>query len=231
MRNRYNHVFAVFVFMAAFAVGVKPATSTPVPIGQPIASVKLFLNSLSKVLRKDLVRPFEHHERFNFGWVPGACDGVSLKDINVKQRKLMLDALRSVLSPEGFQKVQNILHAEAALAKLEEAPDYRSPQKYWFAVFGKPKQQQLWGLRFKGHHISLNLTLKANKIVAAMPTFIGSNPSKIPSGPQTATHRRDNCPTVFSSVPVFPVRKARRTKPMSLRGKVIFYAMYKSSPR
>ena len=183
MRNRYNHVFAVFVFVAALTVGVKPSTPAPVPIPQPIASVKALISSLSKVLREDLIRPFKHPERFNFGWVPGTRDGVSLKDINVKQRKLMFDVLRSVLSPEGFQKIRNILHAEAALAKIEDAPDSRSPQKYWLAIFGEPATHQRWGLRFEGHNLSLNLTLKGNKIIAAMPTFIGSNPSKIPSGP------------------------------------------------
>ena len=42
---------------------------------------------------------------------------------------------------------------------------------------------KLWGLRFEGHHLSLNLTFKGDVIVSAMPTFIGSNPSQIPSGP------------------------------------------------
>ena len=138
---------------------------------------------MPKNLRKYLVRPFNHQERFNFGWVPGTRDGVSLKEINAKQHKLLFDVLRSVLSHEGFKKIKNVLHAEAALAEIEGAHEYRNPQKYWLAIFGKPISGQLWGLRFEGHHLSLNLTLKGNQIVAAMPTFIGSNPSKIPSGP------------------------------------------------
>jgi hypothetical protein len=178
---RFSYRIAALFFLV-IVFGALPASAVPVQ-QQPIAAVTAFTKALPAELRSRLLYPFNHDERFNFGWVPGTREGVSLKDVDNKQRALFYDVLRSVLSPTGFKKVKNILLAEAALAVIEDAPSYRDPRKYWLTVFGKPGLNQKWGLRFEGHHLSLNYTFKGNRIDAAMPSFIGSNPSVIPSGP------------------------------------------------
>ncbi|MGY8991482.1 MAG: hypothetical protein ACKVHL_07820, partial [Rhodospirillales bacterium] len=71
MRIRYNHVIAALIFIATFVIGVEPTSSSPAQSAHPIAAVKVFIQSLPTALRKDLIRPFSHQERFNFGWVPG----------------------------------------------------------------------------------------------------------------------------------------------------------------
>ena len=149
----------------------------------PMEAVKVLDKTLSSKHRKNLFIPFSDAEWFNFGWVPGTREGLGLMDIDNRQRNRLDNVLRSVLSPEGFKKIKNIILAESALAKIENAPSYRNPKKYWLAIFGKPLPDKLWGLRFEGHHLSLNVTLKGNQIISGMPSFIGTNPSKIPFGP------------------------------------------------
>lgn len=49
------------------------------------------------------------------------------------------------------------------------------PGAYYFAVFGYPGPGP-WGLRFEGHHLSLNLTYNADEMISGTPLFLGSNP-------------------------------------------------------
>lgn len=183
MRNPFNNVVVIFIFMVLLSVGAASVQSAPVQAQQPIAAVNAFVKAIPSKFRKQLLYPLNHEERFNFGWVPGTRDGVSLKELHAEQRKLLFDVLQTVLSEKGIKKVKNIIRAEAALAEIEDAPEYRNPYKYWLTIFGNPKPEKKWGLRFEGHHLSLNITLKGNEIISAMPSFVGTNPSKITAGP------------------------------------------------
>src|SRR5262249_8168809 len=61
----------------------------------------------------------------------------------------------------------------------------RDPELYFFSVFGSPSAHDPWGWRVEGHHMSLNFTVVNGALVAAAPSFFGTNPAEVPDSPQT----------------------------------------------
>jgi hypothetical protein len=72
---------------------------------------------------------------------------------------------------------------EAILNDLEKGKGFtRSPDWYFFTVFGKPSKSDKWGWRVEGHHLSLNFVIDKGKVVAATPAFFGANPADVKAG-------------------------------------------------
>ena len=172
---------ATFVLtVAALPLGC-PAHASDAPVD---AQARALLASLAPEVRGRTRFTFDDPERYRFGWIPGQREGVRLDELDDDQRHALRDLLRSVLSTAGARKVDAIIATEAALGVIEGNPGRRDPGKYWTAVFGEPGPQ-LWGLRFEGHHLSVNLTFRGGAIVSATPLFLGANPERVPSGPDT----------------------------------------------
>ena len=146
----------------------------------------VFLNSLSDDLKSKAYYTLDDPERFNIQFVPIARKGASFHDFNDEQKKLALDLLRASLSNEGFRKSTEIIELEKVLIVVEnnrnKMPDgspMRDPLKYYIWVFGDPSQDNFWGWRFEGHHLSLSFTSNDNQLVSSTPSFFGSNPGVV----------------------------------------------------
>ena len=99
------------------------------------------------------------------------------------QRKLARASLVAGTSEAGYKDVTTIMSLESILADLEKGKGpVRNPQWYFFTVFGKPTKTGRWGWRVEGHHLSLNFTVDAGKVVSATPSFFGANPAEVKSG-------------------------------------------------
>jgi hypothetical protein len=149
-----------------------------------------FLNTLSDELKAKAQFAMTDAERFNWNFVPIDRKGPTFHDFNEQQKKAAIDLLRSSLSEEGYQKAVNIMELESVLKVLEnrkEDDPYRDPLNYHFSIFGTPGANNEWGWRFEGHHISLNFSSARGTIVSATPTFWGSNPGIVNSGPKKGT--------------------------------------------
>jgi len=146
-----------------------------------VAQVDRWLSSLGG-LKKELLFDFEDAERYRFKWTPGRRAGLALDALSLEQKQALRQILNSVLSEQGARKVDAILATEAALAVIQNAPEYRNPNKYYTAIFAYPSSSW-WALRFEGHHLSVNLTFKGNRLVSASPLFLGAHPETIPRGP------------------------------------------------
>lgn len=55
---------------------------------------------------------------------------------------------------------------------------------YYLTIFGEPSATKSWGWRFEGHHLSFNFTVVDGRHVFFAPSFIGSNPAEVRSGPR-----------------------------------------------
>jgi Protein of unknown function (DUF3500) len=100
--------------------------------------------------------------------------------------------LRTVLSPQGYQKVLFIIQYDEAtherLGKVNSPIANRyGNQNYCFAIFGKPSPSHLWSWKFEGHHISLNFTYSPRGVTGT-PMFVGINPALMTAGPYAGTH-------------------------------------------
>ena len=153
------------------------------PIDMPITQqVNAWIAGFEADQQSKITLEFQDPERYRFRWIPGLRQGVRLDQLNDEQRHQLRDILRTVLSEAGANKVDAIIATEAALGVIENATDYRDPGKYWTTVFGAPGEDA-WGIRFEGHHLSVNLTFEGNRLISATPLFLGANPETVPSGP------------------------------------------------
>ncbi|MFT5088728.1 MAG: hypothetical protein ACI906_004055 [Candidatus Latescibacterota bacterium] len=125
-------------------------------------------------------------ERKNWHYIPRDRAGLSVKEMDAKQRQLAHALVATGVSSTGYEKVKTIMSLEDVLAEIEgeERRFIRDPELYYLSIFGTPAGDEPWGWRFEGHHISLNYTVVAGELVGPTPLFFGSNPGQVRHGEQ-----------------------------------------------
>jgi len=127
---------------------------------------------------------FTDDERFDWHFTPRRRDGVAIRDMDDTQRSALKRLMRTTLSSPGILKAEAIMALEAVLAEIEGSSlSYRDPENYLISTFGTPGTFP-WGWRLEGHHLSINVTVSTKTDVSITPTFMGTNPARIPSGPR-----------------------------------------------
>lgn len=131
---------------------------------------------------------FDSEERGDWHYAPRRRHGLALRDMDAPQQAAARGLLATALSPAGDAKARAIMALETVLREIERGrgPE-RDPLNYAFTLFGLPGRFP-WGWRVEGHHLIVNVTLAGPEQVRITPTFWGSNPARIPHGPQ-AGHR------------------------------------------
>jgi len=120
---------------------------------------------------------FDDPERRNWHYTPGPRCGVSLAEMERQAAKAVHQLLASGLSEAAHARVAAISGLEDVLDDIEGGQRDRHAGDYWTAVFGDPGSA-VWGWRFEGHHVSINMTV-AGAAIAATPCFLGANPATI----------------------------------------------------
>jgi len=146
-----------------------------------------FLASLTPEQKAKATFEFAGDERTNWHFIPRERKGLPIKDMAPEQRLLAQALLASGLSNRGYEKAVSIMSLDAVLKELEKdkpkAP-VRDPDNYYLSIFGTPGGSAPWGWRFEGHHLSLNYTTAGDAEPAMTPSFFGSNPGEVKSGPR-----------------------------------------------
>lgn len=121
--------------------------------------------------------PFADPRRRKWHYTPGRRRGVSLAEMGRRPAKAVHDLLITAVSRPTRTRVAVITGLEDILDEAEGGRRGRHAGDYWTAVFGEPGDE-VWGWRFEGHHISINVTL-AGDTISATPFFLGANPATI----------------------------------------------------
>jgi len=109
--------------------------------------------------------------------------GLPFTQMTEAQRKLALALLQSALSEGGYTKATGIMSLEAVLKEFEKNSKVdRNPILYFVSIYGTPDAKGTWAWRFEGHHLSLSFTIVDGKEVAAVPSFMGTNPAEVREG-------------------------------------------------
>lgn len=140
--------------------------------------------------------------------------GLRVAELSPEERTRLHTVIVRALSSQGYEKVKAIMNRERILEEMEDAhradpvrygtvgnskdsawspPVARDPGAYTLAFFGEPGDEQGWGLRFEGHHVSLNLGFRrvdGRLIVAASPWFLGVSPMIVPAAPSGGHYAR-----------------------------------------
>jgi hypothetical protein len=189
--------FAIMTTLAIAAEPVTVAASSPTSSEAAIAmklgaSMSEFVEGLDKSQRKSALYAFDDDERFDLRLAPQGLEGLRIDEMSDAQWQSLHRALGGVLSPEGLEKTDVIRSLEAEVAELEGGligffmRRIRDSRRYFLAVFGEPGSETLWGMRFDGHHLSLNWTAVPGAPLSATPLFFGGQPREVPDGLERA---------------------------------------------
>lgn len=164
------------------------------------------LDSLTPEQRQKMALSLDSTDRTRWNFIPTNMfprQGLPIKEMTEPQRKLAHELLRTALSQRGYTTTVTVMtELEAILRDTEAAAraanpagggrgQVRDPELYFFTVFGTPGAKGPWSWRVEGHHVSLHFTLAGGSMVAAAPTFWGSNPAEVREGPRKGLRALD----------------------------------------
>jgi hypothetical protein len=81
----------------------------------------------------------------------------------------------SVLSPKGFEKVQQIMEGDE-VNRGKQGNRLFGRDLYYLSILGTPSEKEPWMLQFGGHHLALNITVAGEQGVLT-PTLTGAQPA------------------------------------------------------
>lgn len=172
-----------FLMISLFTVQLTANFAVAQTPGSDIAeAANNFLAALTPEQKSKAVYELSSDERVNWHFVPMARKGLTFADMSASQKHLAHALLATTLSHRGYFKASTIMSLEQILYEMENQAPRRNADMYYFSVFGTPGKE-VWGWRAEGHHLSLNFTLRGETVIAA-PTFMGTNPAEIKSGPR-----------------------------------------------
>ncbi|MCR9293445.1 MAG: DUF3500 domain-containing protein [bacterium] len=149
---------------------------------QVLPNARAFLGTLSAEEKSKAVLDFEAASRVQWHFIPMETrKGLPMMEMSSEQKEAARKLLRSVVSKTGYEKATTIMALESVLRKLEGpgSEARRNPEKYYFTIFGSPKQKSRWGLSIEGHHLSLNFVFEGGKIIDSTPQFFAANPAQL----------------------------------------------------
>jgi hypothetical protein len=145
------------------------------------SAVTTFLESLESGRRAQATRPFPGDERQTWAYTPRPRTGVPLWALSRAQTKAAFRLLAAMVTPASFSRVLAVIGLEETLDQLEGArTDRRHTGDYWVALFGQPGDAS-WGVRFEGHHVSINATVVMGDVVLT-PLFLDAHPAVVRDG-------------------------------------------------
>jgi hypothetical protein len=162
--------------------GPTAAPDAPGVADRMTAAATRYLGTLAAAERERGTWPLDDEARFDWHFVPREREGLPLKDMSAEQRAAAHGLLQSILSGQGYLKATGVMALEGALGIIENRPDRRNPEDYYFSIFGDPTPDGPWAWRFEGHHISMNFTSAPGVTPSVTPAFIGSNPHVVGEG-------------------------------------------------
>jgi hypothetical protein len=159
------------------------------------------ISTLADEQRETALFSIEADERATWSNLPifmVPTGGLLIKDMSDEQRQALHALLRASMSSQGYNKAAGIIWLDDVLREidqraLDEDPDAaknpfrkamvatRDSGNYALAIYGDPGDDN-WGWKLAGHHLAMNFTVSDDRI-SFTPTFFGSNPMVIQSGP------------------------------------------------
>ncbi|PCJ93374.1 MAG: hypothetical protein COA50_13860 [Flavobacteriaceae bacterium] len=156
-----------------------------------------FLTTLSEDELKITVHPFLDSLRTQWTNLPVGLakrPGIKFGDLSNKSKIKFHHILTTLFSSQGYLKTTSIMNLDDILNKVYATAynqkeitektynqikrldwDYKN---YFVAVWNKPNATEPWGLKFGGHHLSINLSVVGDDF-SITPLFMGTDPSEV----------------------------------------------------
>lgn len=95
-------------------------------------------------------------------------------DLAERQRAAAMRVLAAALSPQGYEKVLQIVESDEVLRKATRRNVGRD--EYYISFLGQPSATEPWMIQFGGHHLAINITLAGAQGTLA-PSHTGAQPA------------------------------------------------------
>lgn len=157
----------------------------------------LFLETLPLEQKESGTVSLEDSARTNWTNLPiglAPRPGIQYGALSEKSKIAFHQVLSSMLSSQGYLKTFAIMQVDDILHELFEIQYSRGQinenaikmirglnwdyGNYFLIIAGNPEKDDTWGLKFEGHHLSLNLTV-SGKNFSMTPMFLGSDPAVV----------------------------------------------------
>jgi hypothetical protein len=157
------------------------AAATDMAAGEVEAAAKKFLARLDDAQRAkvqfDLKDEAQRKRWSNLPTTMVKREGLRMGDLTPPQRDAAMAVLAAALSPQGYEKVVQIVEADEVLKKGSGG---RGPafgrDEYYVAFLGQPSAADPWIIQFGGHHLGINITLAGDHGTLA-PSHTGAQPA------------------------------------------------------
>ena len=190
-------VAAVYAQRASAPAAANSATA------RAIVAANAFLGTLTAAERAHAAFPFISPQKTNWSNLPSGIyqrNSLRLGDLAPAKHDAALALVASVLSREGYRKVQNIMNGDEVLkgsgggrtGGRAGAPGgggrgggvVFGQDEYYIAVLGTPSLTTPWMIQFGGHHLAINVTIVGGNNVMT-PSLPAAQPAKYTLNGQT----------------------------------------------
>src|SRR5215213_8391121 len=145
--------------LAVLCLSVSPVAAQA-PTAQIVGAANRFLATLDRQQRATVLFAFDDAAQrarwSNFHVNMSRRGGLKLGDLSVAQRSAAMTLLSTVLSPKGFEKVQQIMEGDEVLKASERNNPMFGKDLYYVSILGTPSEKAPWMLQFGGHHLAVN---------------------------------------------------------------------------
>lgn len=185
----------VTAFIILFSFGIHSQTSQEI-----VDHTNEFLKTLNQDEHQQITLQFEDSLRTKWTNLPiglakrsGLRYGQLSEDSKIKFHHL----LTTIFSSQGYLKLTSIMSLDDILNVIYESmydknlisdEVYKEIRNlnwnynnYFIAIWGKPNKIDPWGIKFEGHHISINVSMVGDKY-SITPLFLGTDPAEVTMG-------------------------------------------------
>ena len=188
---RTRSALATPLLALGIAAGLHAATTGALAEPRALAeAVAAWLATLDVDQRDEATYAFTDDERFDLRLAPIGLEGLRRGAMNEAQWGAWRAALAAALSESGLHKVETIMSLEREVRRRDSerflggffGGFVHGEERYFASVYGAPAEGAPFGLRFDGHHLSLNWTVPREGRLSVTPLFLGAEPREVPAG-------------------------------------------------
>lgn len=185
-------IFFSLLILGLFQLNAEAQTSEKIKL-----SVLNFIQTLDGAHQDSAFISFTDSARTNWTNLPlglAPRSGLRYGELSDESKIAFHQVLSSIFSSQGYLKTFTIMQVDDILHELFEiqfqqgkvnAQSMEFIRKlnwdfgnYYLAIAGNPETESTWGLKFEGHHISINLTVAGDEF-SMTPLFFGSDPAVV----------------------------------------------------
>jgi len=112
--------------------------------------------------------------------------GIAFGEMHAGQREAAWALLDAALSARGVREARAVMRLNGYRADVLNNHEEYGDGLYYLTVMGTPSSGEPWGWQLDGHHLIVNYFVLGDQVVMT-PTFVGSEPVRVDSGPYAGT--------------------------------------------